>query len=187
MQIFASVSGTLYPPYPPDRFHGTRHWLGPLCYRCPPRDTHRIHGHLFAIQARYGVCSLHPFEIQVSSGTQPVQSRHNIPNLVLSKKTDAILDPYISLPASFSRPRARGKVPPYASRRDQITFEPQSTMKKLKKVAEFTRLRPPAPMRSLILRWRPGFIGIRPFREVYSVNPPPGGYFPDCFLHSQRT
>ena len=41
-------------------------------------------------------------------------------------------------------------------------------MEKLNKVLEFTRLRSPAPMRPLIPRWRPGFLGIRPFRGIFT-------------------
>ena len=36
-------------------------------------------------------------------------------------------------------------------------------------------------------RRRLGFVCVRPFLGVYSVNNPPGYYPPDCLLHTQRT
>ena len=44
----------------------------------------------------YGECSLRPFEIKVSPGTQPIQSRPYRLNPVLSKQADAILDSYLA-------------------------------------------------------------------------------------------
>ena len=44
----------------------------------------------------YGECSLHPFEIKVPPGGQPIQSRPYRLNPVLSKQDDAILDSYIA-------------------------------------------------------------------------------------------
>ena len=44
----------------------------------------------------YGECSLRPFEIKVSPGTQPIQSRPYRLNRVLSKHVDAILDSYLA-------------------------------------------------------------------------------------------
>ena len=44
----------------------------------------------------YGDCSLRPFEIKVSPGTQPIQSRPYILNPLLSKQEDAILDSYLA-------------------------------------------------------------------------------------------
>ena len=43
-----------------------------------------------------GACSLRPFEIKVPPGTQPIQLRPYILNLVLSKQADAILDSYFA-------------------------------------------------------------------------------------------
>ena len=40
------------------------------------------------------MCSLRPFEVKVSHGTQPIQSRPYRLNPVLSKQVDAILDSY---------------------------------------------------------------------------------------------
>ena len=44
----------------------------------------------------YGECSLRPFEIKVSLGTQPIQSRPYRLNPVLSNQADAILDSYLA-------------------------------------------------------------------------------------------
>ena len=43
-----------------------------------------------------GECSLRPFEIKVSPGTQPIQSRPYRLNPILSKQADAILDSYLA-------------------------------------------------------------------------------------------
>ena len=44
----------------------------------------------------YGECFLHPFEIKVLLGTQPIQSRPYRLNPVLSKQVDAIMDSYLA-------------------------------------------------------------------------------------------
>ena len=122
-----------------------------------------------------------PLKSRSRSGTQPIKSRYNRLNLVISKKADAVLDPYCCRPLSAFHVLVVKS--PHMRPEEIRLYSYQSTMKKLNKVTEFTRLRPPAPMRSLTPRWRPGFFGIQPSGWVYSVNNPPGCYPPDCFLH----
>ena len=50
----------------------------------------------FSSKLDYGACSLHPFEIKVPPGTQPIQSRPYRLNLALSKQAGTILDPHIA-------------------------------------------------------------------------------------------
>ena len=88
-----SASGTLYPPYSPDKLRNGRSRLGSRCYRRSQRDTHRICGHGFSSSKRdYGACSLLPFQIKVPPGTQPIQSRPFRLNPALSKQANAIVD-----------------------------------------------------------------------------------------------
>ena len=50
----------------------------------------------FSSKLDYGACSLRPFEIKVTHGTQPIQSRPYRLNPFLLKQVDAILDSYLA-------------------------------------------------------------------------------------------
>jgi len=50
-----------------------------------------------ATPSGYGDCSVRPFEIQFSPGTEPIQSHPYRLNLVISKQVEVILDSYIAV------------------------------------------------------------------------------------------
>ena len=178
MRFFFPRLWKTVPPYSPDRLRTGRSRLGPQSYRHSQRDIHTIRGRLFpSSKLDYGAYSLRPFETKVPLGdtANPIAQQQTEPSPF--QESRRYLGP-VSLPASFSLPRARGEVPSHASRRNHVTFEPQSTMEELNKVAEFIRLQSPAPMRSLTPRWWPGFLGYSTFwRGLLSTTGVPA-----CFI-----
>ena len=71
--------------------------MGTQRYRRSRRNAQKINGHFSSSKLDYGACSLRPFEIKVSHGTQQNQSRPYRLNPVLLKQVDAILDSYLAV------------------------------------------------------------------------------------------
>ena len=181
MRIFCSASGTLDAP------GYILHWTLPVRTSALSMLSarHSQNTRIYLVFPRPNWITLHAFCTPLKSRSRP---EHNRSNPARTDYTRSKQTPSWSLtlpPASPSLPRARGEAPLYASRRNPGAFEPQSTMKKLNKVTEFTRLRSTAPMSSLIPRWRLWFSWYPTFsRELYSVNHPPGCYPLSAFCTS---